>query len=73
MAYLGLVPSEASTGDTVRRGPITKTGNRRAWTDPEVPTGQNAHRNVAARRAVTGISRRSPSAFDRQHHSLYAF
>src|SRR5688572_14288794 len=30
MAYLGLVPSEASTGDTVRRGSITKTGNRRA-------------------------------------------
>jgi transposase len=30
MAYLGLVPSEASTGDTIRRGPITKAGNRRA-------------------------------------------
>jgi transposase len=30
MAYLGLVPSEDSTGDTVRRGPITKAGNRRA-------------------------------------------
>lgn len=30
MAYLGLVPSEESTGDTVKRGPITKTGNRRA-------------------------------------------
>jgi transposase len=30
MAYLGLVPSESSTGDTVRRGPITKAGNRRA-------------------------------------------
>jgi transposase len=30
MAYLGLVPSEASTGDTVRRGPITKAGNHRA-------------------------------------------
>jgi transposase len=30
MAYLGLVPSERSTGDTVRRGPITKAGNRRA-------------------------------------------
>ena len=29
-AYLGLVPSEASTGDTVKRGPITKAGNRRA-------------------------------------------
>src|SRR5688572_13057217 len=30
MAYLGLVPSETSTGDTVRRGPITKAGNHRA-------------------------------------------
>lgn len=30
MAYLGLVPSEHSTGDTVRRGAITKSGNRRA-------------------------------------------
>jgi transposase len=30
MAYLGLVPSEASTGDTIKRGGITKTGNRRA-------------------------------------------
>jgi transposase len=30
MAYLGLVPSEQSTGDTVSRGPITKAGNRRA-------------------------------------------
>jgi transposase len=30
MGYLGLVPSEHSTGDTVQRGPITKTGNRRA-------------------------------------------
>lgn len=30
MAYLGLVPSEDSTGETIRRGPITKAGNRRA-------------------------------------------
>lgn len=30
MAYLGLVPSEDSTGETIKRGPITKTGNRRA-------------------------------------------
>jgi transposase len=30
MAFLGLVPSERTTGDTVRRGPITKTGNGRA-------------------------------------------
>jgi transposase len=40
MAYLGLVPSERSTGDTVRRGGIIKAGNGRvrhllvesAWT-----------------------------------------
>jgi transposase len=30
MGYLGLVPSEQSTGDTIKRGPITKAGNRRA-------------------------------------------
>ena len=30
MAYLGLVPSESSTGDTVKRGGITKAGNGRA-------------------------------------------
>lgn len=27
MAYLGLIPSEYSTGETKKRGPITKTGN----------------------------------------------
>jgi transposase len=30
MKYLGLVPSEHSTGDTIKRGPITKAGNKRA-------------------------------------------
>ena len=30
MAYLGLVPSESSTGERVRRGHITKAGNSRA-------------------------------------------
>ncbi|MEO0810234.1 MAG: IS110 family transposase [Pseudomonadota bacterium] len=30
MAYLGLVPSESSTGDSVRRGSITKAGNSAA-------------------------------------------
>jgi transposase len=30
MAYVGLVPSEHSTGDSVRRGGITKAGNTRA-------------------------------------------
>ena len=41
MAYLGLVPSEHSSGGTVRRGGITKAGNmlargaliEGAWTD----------------------------------------
>ena len=32
MAYLGLVPREASTGDKVKRGGITKAGNDRART-----------------------------------------
>jgi transposase len=30
MSYLGLVPSERSTGDSIKRGPITKAGNTRA-------------------------------------------
>ena len=30
MGYLGLVPSERSTGDKVNRGGITKAGNTRA-------------------------------------------
>ena len=30
MAYLGMVPSEESTGDIIKRGPITKAGNWRA-------------------------------------------
>jgi transposase len=30
MAYLGLVPSEHSSGGSVRRGGITKTGNNEA-------------------------------------------
>jgi len=32
MAYLGLVPSEHSSGQTIRRGPITKSGNTLART-----------------------------------------
>src|SRR5262245_35342133 len=30
MSYLGVVPSESSTGDTVKRGGITRAGNGRA-------------------------------------------
>ena len=32
MAYLGLIPSEESSGDKHKGGPITKTGNRRCRT-----------------------------------------
>src|SRR5262249_30761036 len=46
MAFLGLVPSERTTGDTVRRGSVTKTGNHRArrvliegaWTNSPLAT-----------------------------------
>lgn len=57
MAYLGLVPSEQSTGDSIKRGPITKTGNRRArrmlvecsWSYRHPPrVGRNKQEKVAA-------------------------
>ena len=35
MAYLGLVPSEGSTGERVRRGSITKAGNTRRSSGPD--------------------------------------
>ncbi len=66
MAYLGLVPSEASTGELIRRGPITKAGNRRArhilvecaWSYQHPPrVGQAKQVKVAAApRAVRAIA-----------------
>jgi transposase len=66
MAYLGLVPSEESTGDTIKRGPITKTGNRRArrilvecsWSYQHPPrVGKKKQEKVAAApRAVREIA-----------------
>jgi len=66
MAYLGLVPSEHSTGDTIKRGPITKTGNRRArcilvecsWSYRHPPrVGKDKQAKVAAApRAVREIA-----------------
>ena len=42
MAFLGLVPGERSTGETVRRTRLTLAGNRRArpgsWLKPRGPT-----------------------------------
>lgn len=66
MAYLGLVPSEDSTGDTIRRGPITKAGNRRArrilvecsWSYQHPPrVGKKKQEKVAAApRAIREIA-----------------
>ena len=44
MAYLGLIPSERSTGESVNRGGITKAGNTRARRKGE----QHKARNKAA-------------------------
>ncbi len=75
MAYLGLVPSEHSTGDTVRRGPITKTGNRRArqtlvecaWSYRHPPRvgREKQHKVAAAPPAVREIAWKA-------QHRLYA-
>lgn len=75
MAYLGLVPSEKSTGDTVVRGAITKAGNRRArrlliesaWSYRHPPrVGKDKQAKVAAApRAVREIAWKA-------QHRLYA-
>jgi transposase len=75
MAFLGLVPSEHSTGDTVKRGAITKTGNRRArrilvecaWSYRHPPrVGKKKQDKVAAApRAVREIAWKA-------QHRLYA-
>jgi transposase len=56
MAYLGLVPSEHSSGASVRRGSITKAGNvlarrvliERAWTPAFAGAGSTACRHASA-------------------------
>ncbi len=63
MAYLGLIPSEHSTGDTVKHGPITKAGNRRArrilvecsWSYRHPPrVGRKKQAKVAAAPSAVG-------------------
>ena len=73
MAYLGLTPSESSTGESVKRGGITKAGNtraRRLLIEAELPvltTPQQGYANQ--RRGRSTISSRdrleSPDAFVR--------
>jgi transposase len=80
MAYLGLVPSENSTGDTVRRGPITKAGNRRArrmvvecsWSYQHPPrVGRAKQQKVAAApRAVGEIAWKAQCRLYRRYRAL---
>jgi len=65
MAFLGTVPSEHSTGDSVRRGGITKTGNQRArkalieaaWTYTHRRQAPTPTRHPAALRTIAEKAR----------------
>ena len=80
MAYLGLVPSEDSTGDTVKRGPITKAGNRRArrilvecsWSYRHPPrVGKEKQEKVAAApRAVREIAWKAQCRLSARYRAL---
>ena len=71
MAYLGLVPSESSSGGSVRRGAITKTGNghaRRALIEarpglpssgPHQPSDPQASRSRAGTDVGRSLGKRS--------------
>jgi transposase len=80
MGYLGLVPSENSTGDTVKRGPITKAGNRRArgilvecsWSYQHPPrVGRKKQEKVAAApRAVREIAWKAQCRLSKRYRAL---
>ena len=80
MAYLGLVPSEDSTGDSVKRGPITKAGNRRArrmlvecaWSYQHPPrVGKDKQEKIAAAPpAVREIAWKAQSRLNRRYRAL---
>ena len=80
MGYLGLVPSEHSTGDKVRRGGITKAGNRRArrilvecsWSYRHPPrVGKEKLAKVAAApRAVQEIAWKAQSRLNARFRAL---
>jgi transposase len=80
MAYLGLVPSENSTGNTVKRGPITKAGNQRArrmlvecaWSYQHPPrVGKDKQAKVAAAPpAVREIAWKAQSRLSGRYRTL---
>lgn len=49
MAFIGIIPSEHSTGDTIRRGKITKTGNSHLRFAFVEAAKQYAHRKAITR------------------------
>jgi len=58
MAYLGLIPSEHSSGETSKKGPITKTGNthvRRAFIESAQAYRFPARKSAALRKRQTGL------------------
>jgi transposase len=76
MGYLGLVPSELSTGDSVRRGSLTKAGNRcarkalieAAWTYKRPAKGSSpraAHQSAAVRAIADKASHRLSGRYRR--------
>lgn len=82
MGYLGLVPSERSSGDTVRRGGITKTGNGRvrhmlvesAWTYRHAPRVGKAklYRLEQTTPAVREIDWKAQSRLTARYRALVA-
>src|SRR6266404_4083755 len=80
MAYLGLVPSEDSTGDTVRRGSITKAGNGRArrmlvecsWSYQHPPRvgAHKQHKVDAAPPAVREIAWKAQCRLHKRYRAL---
>lgn len=80
MAYLGLVPSEDSTGDSIKRGPITKAGNRRvrrmlvecSWSYQHPPrVGRAKQEKVAAAPdAVREIAWKAQCRLSRRYRAL---
>ena len=80
MGYVGMGCTESSTGDTIQRGPITKSGNRRArrtlvecaWSYQHPPRiGVAKHQKVAAAPPkVREIAWKAQSRLNRRYRAL---
>jgi len=76
MAFVGLVPSEYTTAERVRRGPITKTGNRRArkvlieaaWSYARAAKGGA----ITAPPAIAAIAEKARHRLSRRYRRLVA-